>query len=336
MRYLSFDDVALVPSYSDLTSRTEPSLTAQFTKRTKISMPFIPSPMSSVISFEMGKKLIKRGMYPVYHRFYEDKKDLEKWIGELAPHCYISWGLESLEELSKLLSGSARPGLFSPKGVCLDVSHGHSKAMEKAIAYIKSYHSELEVIAGTVCTPNAVMDLANWGADAVRVGIGSGAACTTRLITGFGTPQFTTLLECSRVARKYQIPIIADGGIRNSRDISLALAAGASTVMMGKIFAAADESAAESYGEHHKIYKGQASAEFQKNGRAAEGEQGLIKRSGSVDVLMDELSLNLKTALSYVGAKTIEQFRETTQWVEVASGYAIESATRFDVSEKYL
>ena len=334
MRYLSFDDVALVPTYSDLTSRTEPELTAQLTKNTKVSMPFFPSPMSSVISFEMGSRLVRRGIFPVFHRFYKDKADVEKWIDELSPACYISWGLENLPELSKLIT--TRSNMFFPKGVCLDVAHGHCLSMEKAIAYIKSNHPGLEVIAGTVCTPNATADLISWGADAVRVGIGGGAACTTRLVTGFGTPQFTTLIECSRIARKSRTPIIADGGIRNSRDISLALVAGASTVMMGKLFAATDESAAEAYGDHHKIYKGQASAEFQRTDRAPEGEQGLVKRSGSVDKLLDELSLNLKTALSYAGARTIEQFRERVQWVEVASGYGFESGTRFDVTENYL
>lgn len=334
MKYLTFDEVALVPTYSDLSSRVEPDLATQFTKKTRVSMPFIPSPMSSVIGFELGGKLIKKGLFPVYHRFYKDNEEIKKWMTEYSPYCYVSWGLENLPDFSKMLA--TNESIHSPKGVCLDVAHGHSKAMEKAITYIKHYHPELEVIAGTVCTVNAVSDLISWGADAIRVGIGGGSACTTRLVTGFGLPQFTTLLECSRIARKFHVPIIADGGVRNSRDISLALVAGASSVMMGKIFAGVDESAAESYGEHHKVYKGQASSEFQKNGRAAEGEQGLVNRIGSVDNLLEELSLNLKTALSYSGARTIEQFREKTQWVEVGSGYMNESSTRFDVNEKYL
>lgn len=328
MKYLTFDDVCLVPTYSDLSSRTEPNLEAQFTKKTKVSMPFIPSPMSSVISLELGKKLANRGILSIFHRFYEDKTLVEEWIEELSPNCYISWGLENLPELSKLIAH--RIGAATPKGICLDVAHGHSKAMEQAISYIKFNHPAMEVIAGTVCTPNAVSDLISWGADAIRVGIGSGSACTTRLVTGFGLPQFTALIECSRVARKFHVPIIADGGIRNSRDVSLALAAGASCVMMGKLFSSVDESAAETYGEHHKIYKGQASFEFQKNGRAPEGEEGLVRKTGSVDKLLDELSLNLKTALSYAGARNIEQFREKTQWAEVGAGYAIESGTRFD------
>lgn len=333
MKWLTFDDVCLVPTYSDLNSRIEPDLTAQLTRKTKISLPFLPSPMSSVIGLELGQKLMQKGIISVFHRFYNDKKELETWINELSPNCYISWGLENLENLSKFLKDISP---LTPKGICLDVAHGHSKAMEKAITYVKMNHSNLEVIAGTVCTPNAVSDLISWGADAIRVGIGSGAACTTRMITGFGVPQFTALIECSRIARKFHVPIIADGGIRNSRDIALALVAGASCVMMGKIFAGVDESAAESYGEHHKIYKGQASSEFQKNGRAAEGEQGLVKRIGSVDSLLEELSLNLKTALSYAGARNIEQFRERTQWIEVGAGYLNESSTRFDVNEKYL
>src|SRR6202035_1032012 len=129
-------------------------------------------------------------------------------------------------------------------GVCIDVAHGHSDKMIQFIRELKRTHPDKEVIAGNVCTPMAYHDLVNAGADAVKVGVGPGAACTTRMVTGFGVPQFSAIMECAKVAEKLRIPLIADGGIRDSRDVVLALAAGASSVMIGKLFALTKESAA--------------------------------------------------------------------------------------------
>ena len=130
-------------------------------------------------------------------------------------------------------------------GVCVDIAHGHSDQMMRFVEQLKRSHGEKQVIAGNVCTAMAYHDLVNAGADAVKVGIGPGAACTTRMVTGFGVPQFTAVRDCAEVADKLRVPLIADGGIRGSRDIVLALAAGASTVMIGKLFALTEESAAE-------------------------------------------------------------------------------------------
>src|SRR3989344_7240222 len=141
--------------------------------------------------------------------------------------------------------------------------------MFRHIEEIKRTHSEKEVIAGNVCTAMAYHDLVNAGADAVKVGVGPGAACTTRIVTGFGVPQFTAVQDCARIAEKLRVPLIADGGIRTSRDVVLALAAGASTVMIGKLFALTNESAAvkkksdQSPSGVIAKFRGQASEDFQ-------------------------------------------------------------------------
>ena len=135
------------------------------------------------------------------------------------------------------------------------------------IEELKKKHPDKEIIAGNVCTAVAYHDLVNAGADAVKVGIGPGAVCTTRLITGFGVPQFTAIKDCAQIASKLRVPLIADGGIRTSRDVVLALAAGASSVMIGKLFALTKESAApkrEKNGNIEAKYRGQASEDFQK------------------------------------------------------------------------
>jgi len=329
-KWYTFDDVALLPSYSTLESRLDPNLTTKLTCKTNVALPFIPSPMSSVIGLKLGKQLVKNQIYPIFHRFYKDPTELTDWINEIGNNGYISWGLDYLNVLVAIFQDP----IYKPKGVCFDVAHGHCKKMKEAIEYFKTWHPDVEVIAGTICTPTAAIDLVRWGADAIRVGIGAGSACTTRLVTGFGAPQFSTIHECSLALKriKSDVPIIADGGIRNSRDIALALAAGASTVMLGKLFASTEESAAEyiDISKKYKIYKGQASSEFQKTGRASEGHSGLVEVKGTVDELLTELSENLRTSLSYAGAANVRHFQIAARWVEVTRNYWDESQTRFD------
>ncbi len=154
-------------------------------------------------------------------------------------------------------------------GACIDVAHGHSDRMFQFIQELKRTHPDKEIIAGNVCTAMAYHDLVNAGADAVKVGVGPGAACTTRMVTGFGVPQLSAIYDCAKIAEKLRVPLIADGGIRNSRDVVLALAAGASTVMIGKLFAMTSESAAPKRKSESSPtgmeakFRGQASEDFQ-------------------------------------------------------------------------
>ena len=234
---LTFDDVCLVPRYNNVDSRTEPDLGTWLTKNLKVGMPLVPANMDTVIGSELAQVIIRNDGIPIFHRFtnFETQKS---WVNELVGKAVLSCGVGKFDEVSRLVD-------LGPVGICIDVAHGHSDQMVRMVGDIKKHYPSVEVIAGNVCTARAYHDLVNAGADAVKVGIGPGAACTTRMVTGFGVPQFTAIRDCAEEAQHFRVPIIADGGIRNSSDAVKALAAGASTVMMGKIFALTEESAAE-------------------------------------------------------------------------------------------
>jgi len=232
----TFDDVALVPQFNNVPSRTIPNVESWLTKNRKIKIPIVASNMDSVIGEDLADLLIEAGTMPIFHRFTTYETQLA-WVKKYGEHTFISCGLRHEDQTFKLLEAGAA-------GVCIDVAHGHSDKMFALIGQIKKDFPGKEVIAGNVCTPMAYHDLVNAGADAVKVGVGPGAACTTRMVTGFGVPQFTAIQECGAIAEKLRIPLIADGGIRTGRDIVLALAAGASSVMIGKLFALSAQSAA--------------------------------------------------------------------------------------------
>lgn len=321
---LTFDDVALVPYKSNLKSRTEPVLTTHLTKNIKIESPVIASNMESVICDQLSDILELKGSMPIYHRFCEDE-DILAWNSR-HPNTFISWGVSNMDKLFKLLDIMAARNTLPP-GICFDIANGHTIQQEQAIRKIKEYNSKLEIIGGNICSKTACHDMISWGADAVRVGVGCGSACTTRMVTGFGVPQFTAIQNCYYVAKQHDFPIIADGGLRNSRDIILALAAGASTVMVGKMFAATHESAALKQ-DGYARYRGQASSAFQRPGLAPEGVEGWIPVTGSAADVLDTLHSQIRSGLSYGGARTIEDLQKHAQFVRVTSAYYEESKAR--------
>lgn len=322
----TFDDVALVPQFNNIPSRTIPSLETWLTKNIKVEMPIIASNMDTVIGDELAKLLIEEGSLPIYHRFtpFEQQK---KWVETYREKTFVSCGILALDETIELLELGAA-------GVCIDVAHGHSDRMIHFIESLKKRCPTKEVIAGNVCTAMAYHDLVNAGADAVKVGIGPGAACTTRMVTGFGVPQFTAIYECAQIAEKLRVPLIADGGIRTSRDVVLALAAGASTVMLGKLFALTKESAAIKKDGKAK-FRGQASEDFQneyygglKHKTVAEGVDFWGAISGSAKDLIDQLKGGLRSGLTYGGARNIKELQRKAEFIEVTSMYMQESKPR--------
>lgn len=334
---LTFDDVALVPQFNNVPSRTEPSVSSWVTKDLATDLPLIPANMDTVMGPELAKIIIENGGYPIFHRFASIETQAN-WIEEFGNKIFISSGIGKTDNLFKLLERG-------PAGVCIDVAHGHSKMMFDAIEDIKNHFPGIQVIAGNVCTPIAYQDLVNAGADAVKVGIGPGAACTTRVVTGFGVPQFSAIYECAKLAKKLRVPIIADGGIRGSRDVVLALAGGAASVMVGKLFALTEESAAEKrtvesegpflgYFQEAK-YRGQASEDFQnefygglKHKTVAEGTDFWGPITGSAQQLIDELLGGLRSGLTYGGARSIKELQRKAEFVRVTSNYGAESNPR--------
>lgn len=341
---LTWDDVALMPQYNNVKSRTEPDLSTWLTKDIHIGMPLIPANMDTVIGTELAQVITDNGGVPIFHRFTTMEQKID-WLQKF-PDCFMSAGLneDNIIDISKLVDN------YNLQGVVLDVAHGHSKMMLDMIFNLKKRYSDLQVIAGNVCGAMAYQDLVNAGADAVKVGIGPGAACTTRVVTGFGVPQFTAIKQCADIAKKLRVPIIADGGIRGSRDVVLALAAGASTVMIGKLFALTEESAAEKKlegyysnafqeirdtGQRLAKYRGQASEDFQneyygglKEKTVAEGTNFWAPVSGPAQTLIDEILGGLRSGLTYGGARSIKELQRKAEFMRVTSNYGFESNPR--------
>lgn len=331
-RSYTFDDVALVPQFNNIPSRTEPNLESWLTRSLKVKIPLIAANMDSVIGDKLGDILIENGSIPIFHRFTDFASQI-KWVEKFRDKTFVSCGIHThtFDETCELLDLGAI-------GVCIDVAHGHSDRMFRMIENLKKKFPDKQIIAGNVCTPMAYHDLVNAGADAVKVGVGPGSACTTRMVTGFGVPQLSAIYECAKIADKLRIPLIADGGIRSSRDVVLALAAGASTVMIGKLFALTKESASpkrEGLNGLEAKYRGQASEDFQndyygqlKEKTVAEGVDFWAPISGSIQQVIDQILGGLRSGLTYGGAKNIKELQRKAEFVEVTPSYIPESIPR--------
>ena len=339
----TFDDVCLIPQMNNIESRTEPDLTVSLTKDIQIGMPLVPANMDTVIGPELAEVIIENGGMPIFHRFCPVEEQIA-WVQRLGNKTFISCGLNLGDKLFSILDNG-------PAGVCIDVAHGHSPRMVETIQEIKKRYPKIQVIAGNICTPFAYHDLYHAGADAIKVGVGPGAACTTRMVTGFGVPQFTAIRECAEVAKKLKVPIIADGGIRDSRDMVLALAAGASSVMIGKLFALTKESAATKqrdtseglkFGEPisdklYAKYRGQASKDFQedyygglKEKTVAEGTDFWAPVAGTAQEFIDKMLGGLRSAMTYGAARSIKEFQSKATFRRVTPTYLKESNPRRD------
>lgn len=336
----TFDDVALVPQFNDVPSRTEPSLETWLTKKRRISIPILAANMDTVVCEEFAHLMLEEGSMPIFHRFTDFERQ-KQWVKKFKDETFISCGIQYIEQARELLDLGAA-------GVCIDVAHGHSDKMCRFIADLKKTHPDHDIIAGNVCTSMAYHDLVNAGADAVKVGIGPGASCTTRMVTGFGVPQFTAIYDCAKTAEKLRVPLIADGGIRTSRDVVLALAAGASTVMIGKLFAMTKESAAQKRPSDRNPsgleakFRGQASQDFQndyygglKDKTVAEGIDFWGPVTGSARDLLNELLGGLRSGLTYGGARNIKELQRKAEFVQVTPSYLHESKPRPDNTQNH-
>jgi IMP dehydrogenase len=217
--------------------------------------------------------------------------------------------------------------------IVIDTAHGHSKGVIEMLKKIKKKFPELDVIAGNVATGEATLDLIRAGADAVKVGIGPGSICTTRVVTGVGVPQITAIMNCAEVAIKYKIPIIADGGIKQTGDIAKAIAAGADSVMIGALFAGTEESPGEKVlyeGRSYKVYRGMGSLEAMKSGSAEryfqdveedikklvpEGIEGRVPYKGHLHDVVYQMIGGLRSAMGYCGARNIEEMKLKTKFI---------------------
>jgi IMP dehydrogenase len=224
--------------------------------------------------------------------------------------------------------------------VVLDSAHGHSANVIRCVKLIKEKYPDLQVIAGNVATGAATKDLIEAGADAVKVGIGPGSICTTRVVAGIGVPQVTAVMDCYAVAKEYGVPIIADGGIKYSGDMTKAIAAGASVCMMGSIFAGCDESPGSFelfQGRKYKVYRGMGSISAMENGSkdryfqadakklVPEGVEGRVAYKGTVEDTVFQLMGGLRSGMGYCGTKTIEELKENGRFVKISAASLKES-----------
>ena len=224
--------------------------------------------------------------------------------------------------------------------IALDTAHGHSKGVLEAVRLIKDKYPDLQLIAGNVATAEATRDLIEAGADCVKVGIGPGSICTTRVVTGVGVPQISAIIDCVKAASEYGIPIIADGGIKYSGDVTKALACGASVVMAGSLFAGTEESPGETImfeGKQFKEYRGMGSLAAMKSGSSdryfqndtkkyvPEGVEGRVAYKGPVGDVIYQLLGGLRSGMGYVGAKDLKELYEKSRFVKISPASLVEN-----------
>ncbi|MGD9160292.1 MAG: IMP dehydrogenase [Desulfobacteraceae bacterium] len=220
--------------------------------------------------------------------------------------------------------------------IVVDTAHGHSQGVIKAVKKIKDAHPDLELIAGNVATPEAVKALVDQGVDAVKIGVGPGSICTTRIVAGVGVPQLTAIMTCSEEAAKHGVPIIADGGIKYSGDITKAIAGGADSVMIGSLFGGTEESPGETIlfqGRTYKVYRGMGSIEAMKEGSkdryfqaevktenklVPEGVVGRVPYRGPLTAVIYQLIGGLRSGMGYLGCEDIEQLQVKSRFMQVS------------------
>jgi len=327
---LTFDDVLLVPQYSKVKSRSDISLSQNLDSNIKLDIPIISSPMDTITEVKMAMALTTAGGLGIIHRYnsIEEQAAMVRSVATAgASNVAAAIGVTSdFEERScALYDAGARI-------LCVDIAHGHHVLMERALKILKDiYGKSVHLMAGNVATLEGFNDLADWGADSIRCGIGGGSICSTRIQTGHGVPGLATILECAQSDRDAKI--IIDGGIKNSGDIVKALAAGADFVMLGSLVAGTTESSGQiityTDGSRRKAYRGMASEKAQKEWRGKsstpEGVATAVPYQGSVKNIIKDLVGGIKSGCSYSGASNLKQLRGNVQFCRQTNAGRFES-----------
>lgn len=328
-RGLTFDDVLIVPAKSEVRSRRDPQLTSKLTKKHSIETPILSANMDTITEFEMAIAMHKLGGIGILHRFVSIEEQVQfvqqvKAAGASILSASIGVSLDYKERATALVQAGVNV-------MTIDIAHGHSVAMMDVMKWLKDTHPDVEIIAGNMATPEAAEDLIQAGADAIKVGIGPGSMCTTRIITGCGVPQLTAIALCAEVAEAYGVPVIADGGIKTSGDIVKAFAAGASTVMLGSMLSGTIETPGEIQ-QGRKQYRGMASKSAQVSwrggipqGMAAEGESTFVSVKGHVKDVIAELTGGIRSGMSYINANSVDEIRSKARFIEMSSSGFSES-----------
>ncbi|HRG98927.1 MAG TPA: IMP dehydrogenase [Polyangiaceae bacterium] len=355
---LTFDDVLLLPAYSDVLPR-DVDTRSPLTRRVSLAVPLLSAAMDSVTEARMARAMALEGGLGVLHKNLSPDEQAAE-VRAVKEASLAALGLASLpphatvDEAGRLrVAAAVGPGPDREARVealvaagadvlVVDTAHGHSKGVLDAVRAIKRAHPALDVIAGNVATADATRALVDAGVDAVKVGIGPGSICTTRVVAGVGVPQITAIADCAKEAERAGVYVIADGGIKLSGDFTKALAAGARTVMIGSLFAGTDEAPGEVellMGRAFKNYRGMGSLgamargskdRYGQGGTAdeklvPEGIEGRVQYRGHLAAILHQLVGGLRSGMGYVGARTIDELRERGRFVRITSAGLRES-----------
>jgi len=330
---LTFDDLLLVPRYSTIKSRSEVDISSNLTSKIKLQIPIISSNMSDITGVKMAITLGKLGALGVLPRFVTPEEEAENVLKikkeKLITAAAVGCKKGEFERAEKLVKAGVDI-------LVIDVAHGH---MEQHIQMTKRIHSifgkKIQIISGNVASYQGACDLFEAGADAIKVGIGPGSVCITRVETGFGVPQMTAVFETVRAAKKYNKAVICDGGMKSSGDIVKALAAGAAAVMTGCLFAGTKEAPGKVINKNDKLFKtynGSTSlnekiAHLKKVGKVVnanylnqiEGVESIVPYKGPVKDILEKYSSNIRSGFSYCGAKNIKMLWERAKFIQITS-----------------
>ena len=357
---LTFDDVLLLPGYADFL-RDDITLSSKLTKNITLGLPLVSSPMDTVTESRLAIALARLGGIGIIHRNLSIEQQAAEVALVKAEGLLVGAAVGSAPGYEERIAALVTAGLDV---VVVDSAHGYVKSVIDAVIFIKQTYPSLEVIAGSVATYDGAAALIKAGADGLRVGMGPGSICSTRVISGMGVPQIMALQETCRAAAGTGVPVIADGGIKYSGDMVKALAAGASTVMMGSFFAAtlespgevvtlpkesvphrfqsiADQDAAE---YSFKKYRGMGSIGAMEKGATvksegefhgktyqenavlvAEGVEGLVPMKGALKSQVDQAVGGIRSGMYYVGCRTLDELREKASFIQITQASLTES-----------
>ena len=336
---LTFDDVLLVPQYSSVLP-SETNISLNLTKKIFLKVPFLSSAMDTVTESKMAIAMALAGGIGVIHRnlsIKEQVKEITKVKNrKLIVGAAVGTNKEDLERAKALIDNGCDM-------IVVDTAHGHSEKVLKILSKLKKIEKNISLCVGNIATGDAAKKLYESGADIIKVGIGPGSICTTRMVAGIGVPQISAILEVKQALKNKKIKIISDGGIKFSGDIAKALAAGADAIMMGSIFAGTDESPGKKFKVKGKIYKqyrgmgsigamssGSANRYFQKNFKdkskfVPEGVEGRVEYKGSISKIIYQLQGGLRSSMGYIGAKNLGQITKNAKFIKITKAGFYES-----------
>jgi IMP dehydrogenase len=336
---LTFDDVLLIPKFSS-TLPTETNLSINLAKNLKLKIPFLSSAMDTVTESKMAIAIAHQGGLGVIHRNLSINSQIKEIKKVKNKKLLVGAAVGTSEEDVLRAKSILDAGLDL---LVIDTAHGHSLKVINTLKKIRKFSNKIPICVGNIATGEAAVKLYNEGADILKVGIGPGSICTTRMIAGIGVPQITAIRNVKKSMKNKKIKIISDGGIKFSGDLVKAIAAGADAIMMGSIFAGTEESPGKKFKYKNKLYKsyrgmgsigamsaGSSNRYFQKNYKdkskfVPEGVEARVLYKGSVEKIIYQLQGGLRSSMGYIGAKKIEEIYKKGKFIKITKAGFYES-----------